>query len=127
MTTTATVYLLCFAKTPLAHARHYLGMTTLPVAERLLAHRGINRPDGSSYGRPAKIMTAVMDAGGDFVLADTWECSSKAEAYAFERRLKKQGGGARCCSICNPGNGRGGGRGRNRYGMEEAATAATAK
>jgi len=117
------VYLVCFAQTPYHHARHYLGMTTLPVQDRLKAHRGTRKPDGSSYGRPARLLSRLLQAGGDFILADTWECASFEEARTFERRLKRQGGGARACSICRPGNGRGGGRGRNRYGVQQAKVA----
>lgn len=105
---TPCVYVLCFARTPYKHARHYLGMTVLPIADRVARHR---------TGRGARLLRQVLDNGGDFELADTWDCATAEEARTFERVLKRQGGGSRCCSICNPGNGRGAGRGRNRFGV----------
>lgn len=102
------VYVLCFAKTPYKGAKHYLGYTTLVIADRIKRHR-------SKYG--ARLIKVLLAAGGDFVLADTWDCENEDEARKLEKALKRQGGGARCCSLCNPGNGRGAGRGRNRYGI----------
>jgi predicted GIY-YIG superfamily endonuclease len=106
------VYVLCFAKTPYKQARHYLGYTTLAIQARIARHR-------SKYG--ARLLKALLQAGGDFVLADTWECQTEDEARKLEKQLKRQGGGSRCCSICRPGNGRGAGRGRNRHGINPKA------
>lgn len=107
----AHVYLLCFASTPYHHARHYIGATGKPVAERLKAHRGIRADDGSSIGRPAKLVQAMLRAGGDFVLGKSWDFETTDEAYAFERRLKRNGGGSQACPICRPGNRMGEGKG----------------
>ena len=112
------VYVLCFAKTPYRQARHYLGYTTLPIADRMQRHRS---------ERGARLIQALLRAGGNFVLADTWDCDSEADARRLELALKAQGGGARCCSICNPGNGRGAGRGRNRYGISGRPQAKASK
>lgn len=107
-----TVYLLHFT-TPFKHARHYLGATGMPLEDRLAAHKQASDYVGdSSYGRPAKLLVAAAAAGVDWVLADVWETATRAEAFELERRLKKQGGRGRICSICSPGNGRGNGRGR---------------
>lgn len=102
------VYVLCFAKTPYKHAKHYIGMTTMAIADRIARHRG---------ERGAKLIQKLLAAGGDFVLADTWECETAEEARKLEKMLKRSGGGTRCCSICTPNNGRGAGRGRNRHGV----------
>lgn len=102
-----TVYLLHFT-IPYKHARHYLGATGLPLEDRLNAHRGrVDFEGDTNYGRPAKLLRAALLAGCDWIVADVWECPSRAEAFELERRLKKQGGHARKCSICNPGNRRG--------------------
>jgi hypothetical protein len=106
------VYLLCFAHSPYKHARHYLGATGMALEDRVAAHRGETLHEGDkSYGRSAKLITALLQAGGDFVVADVWETDTRAEAFELERRLKKQGSRARLCSICNPGNTRGTGTG----------------
>lgn len=99
---TAWVYLLCFAHNPYKHAQHYLGMTTLGVEERIRAHRG-----ETEIGRPAKLLAALGEAGGTFVVADIWDCLTRKDAYALERQLKRIGNGRLLCSICNPGNRRG--------------------
>lgn len=98
----AWVYLLCFAHNPYKHARHYLGMTTMGVAARIAIHRG-----ESSEGTPAKLLTALREAGGSFVVADVWDCLTKKDAYQLEHQLKGIGNGGRLCSICSPGNRRG--------------------
>lgn len=106
------VYLLCFAHSPYKHARHYLGATGMTLEDRVSAHRGETTFEGDrSYGRSAKLITALLQAGGDFVVADVWETDTRAEAFVLEKRLKKQGSRARLCSICNPGNSRGVGTG----------------
>jgi len=101
------VYVLHFTQAYL-HAKHYIGMTTLPIADRLARHR---------TARGAALLRRLLASGGDFILADTWECATPEEARTLEKSLKRSGGASRCCSICKPGNGRGSGRGRNRYGM----------
>lgn len=107
------VYLLCFAHSPYKHAMHYLGATGMPLEDRIAAHRGVTTFEGDTrYGRPAKLITALLAAGGDFIVADVWETATRAEAFALERQLKKQGSRARICSRCNPGNARGAGRGK---------------
>ncbi len=104
------VYLLCFAGTPYHHAKHYIGATGKTLAERLMAHRGERGPNGESLGRPARLIKALLAAGGSFVLAKSWSFRDVEEAFAFERRLKQGGGGAACCPICVPGNRRGEGK-----------------
>ena len=104
------VYLLCFAGTPYHHARHYLGATGKTLEERLKAHRGQRGPSGESLGRPAKLVAAMLAAGGDFVLAKSWSFANVDDAFAFERKLKEGGGGVACCPICKPGNRRGEGK-----------------
>lgn len=106
------VYLLHFDR-PFSHARHYVGVTGKPLEERLAAHRGAVLHDGDrSYGRQPKLLQAAQAAGITWSVADVWEFASKAEAYGMERRLKRQGGHGRKCSICRPGNTRGDGRGK---------------
>ena len=108
------VYLLHFT-TPYRHAAHYMGATGLPMEYREAAHRGRVLHDGDqSYGRPAKLVKALLDAGGDFVVADVWETDTLEQAFDLERKFKKQGSRRRLCSICSPNNGRGLGRGNGR-------------
>ena len=98
-----TVYLLCFAHSPYKHAKHYLGATGMPLADRLGAHRGENEA-----GRPAKLLKALLQSGGDFVVADVWETETREEAFELEKRMKQHHSPRRMCSICHPGNKRGG-------------------
>lgn len=84
------VYLLHFTQ-PYRHCRHYLGMTTLPLDERLTRHRD---------ERGAKLLQAVLRAGGDFVVARVWACKDKASAVHLERTLKRQKHTPRLCPIC---------------------------
>lgn len=110
-----TVYLLHFTQPYVSQsgrgvkvARHYLGATGLPLEERLAAHRGIREYAGDiSYGRPSRLLTAVLAAGGDWVVADVWETATRAEAFALEKRIKAHHNSTAYCSICNPGNRRG--------------------
>lgn len=44
-------------------------------------------------------------------IADVWPCDDIASAASLYRRLAAQGSRRRLCSICSPGNGRGGGTG----------------
>lgn len=87
------VYLLHFTM-PYKHARHYVGATGLPLDVRLQAHR-----DGIA-GRPAKLISALLKSGGDFVLARSWSTRTRAGAFELERKLKRQGGHSRKCPIC---------------------------
>jgi len=101
------VYLLCFATTPYHHAKHYLGATSKPIADRLRAHRGQRGPSGESLGRPARLIKALLAAGGDFVLARSWDFATSDQAFEAERALKRAGGGARHCPLCRPRAGQG--------------------
>ena len=113
------VYVLHFTR-PYKHARHYVGATGLPMEEREAAHRGVVLHEGDEpYGRAAKLVKALLRDGGDFVIADVFETDTLAQAFELEKRLKKQGSRARLCTICNPGNGRGLGRGKNRNGCRK--------
>jgi len=79
-----TVYLLHFDR-PFGHARHYQGWSER-LEPRLVEHR---------TGKGAKLLAAVHAAGIGWQLARTWEGTR-----ALERRLKRQGGGARRCPLC---------------------------
>lgn len=82
------VYLLHFTRT-YKHAGHYIGFTmSETVQERMERHR---------KGSGSKLIRVHVEAGGDFVLARTWDGDRR-----FERKLKKRGGAARICPICNP-------------------------
>lgn len=87
------VYLLHFTQ-KYRHAGHYIGATSMSVAERCAIHRS------NAGGRGARLIRALLQDGGDFVVADVWEADSMREAFVEERRLKRLGGGARSCSIC---------------------------
>lgn len=80
-----TVYLLHFTK-PYKHARHYIGFTTVDVRFRVGLHR---------KGKASPLTRAVIDSGGDLLLARVWNGDRNDE-----RRLKKQGGASRNCPIC---------------------------
>ena len=86
----AIVYLLHFSR-PYRHARHYLGMTTLALEDRLVRHR---RGDG------AKLLRAAAQAGVEFVVARLWTTRTPREARQLEIKLKRRGGGGRHCPIC---------------------------
>lgn len=45
------------------------------------------------------------------IVSDVWEADSLPAASQLLVKFQKQGSRARLCSICNPGNNRGGGRG----------------
>jgi hypothetical protein len=45
------------------------------------------------------------------VVADVWEVDTAEAQQAVYNRLRRQGSRRRLCSICNPGNARGAGRG----------------
>lgn len=86
------VYLVCFASTPLAHAKHYLGATGLELADRMAAHRGERSIfEGKRPGRPARILAALQLAGGRFDLVRSWTTPTREAAFELERRLKGAG------------------------------------
>jgi predicted GIY-YIG superfamily endonuclease len=86
----ASVYLLHFT-TPLKHAQHYCGHTPNGVDDRLALHRA---------GNGARIVRALMLAGGDFNLARTWEYDTAHEARIHERRMKTTHHLDYYCPIC---------------------------
>jgi predicted GIY-YIG superfamily endonuclease len=90
---TFTLYELHFTQ-PYKHARHYIGVTSLSVADRLERHRGVNG---------AKLLQALFRSGGDVVVWRTQTFTGRGareKAYAEERRLKRRGGVTRRCIIC---------------------------
>jgi predicted GIY-YIG superfamily endonuclease len=81
-----TVYVLHFLR-PYKHARHYVGWTGLPLAERLQRH---------ANGNGARLIQVIQDAGISWKLARTYEDVDQG----FEKRMKKRGGASRYCPIC---------------------------
>jgi hypothetical protein len=85
------IYLLHFDRpigdmgNPRGFASHYTGWT-LDLAARLAAH---------AAGRGARLMEVVADAGIGWQLARVW-----AGPRARERSLKRSGGAARRCPVC---------------------------
>ena len=80
------IYLLHFEQ-PLAHARHYVGITdNLP--ERLEQHR-------KGVTRSARIMQVLAEQGIGFYLARVWKGDRNEE-----RRLKRTGSIPAYCPIC---------------------------
>ena len=85
MSVAGTVYLLHFDRR-YEHAGHYLGWAA-DLDSRLAAHRA---------GAGARLTSVVKGAGIDWSLAAaTWSGDR-----ALERRIKRNGGLARCCPIC---------------------------
>jgi hypothetical protein len=82
------VYLLHFDR-PYHHACHYLGFTR-NLEERIRLHR-----EGKSQ---VALMRALAAAGIGFTVVRVWEGGDRA----LERKLKRRGGAARLCPICNP-------------------------
>lgn len=78
---------------------HYLGQAPSEVA--------IN-PHAVPHGRGWRHV-----APGDElpVVADVWEVDTTEWQQAVYKKLRRQGSRRRLCSICNPGNARGAGRG----------------
>lgn len=104
------VYLLHY-DSPTGQAGHYLGTADDESAIDLSKVRhghGWRSP-------PARGVT----------IADVWEVEDVAAADALRRRLSAQGGRARLCSVCSPGNGRGLGRGK--YERRKASQPAAAQ
>ena len=96
----ASVYLLHFPP-GLARGGHFLGVA--PAGE--LGTAGDSPPPTITHGAGL----AACPPGA--VVADVWDCATAQEADALARRLRRQGGHRRLCSVCSPGNGRGQGRG----------------
>lgn len=128
----ATCYLLHFVTPYTAQTgqrrhqcRHYLGVTELPLETRLAAHRAAIVPEGIYPEHLSPLLLAAARAGVEWIVADSWECTTAKEAYDLRRRL-------RCgkvknkiiCSICNPGNRRGQG-GRWAHLRQAEATTST--
>ena len=90
----AAIYVLCFARTPLGHARHYLGFVGRhdSLEHRLTLHRN---------GAGSKLMRAVVRSGGDFELALSFRVPLGV-ARSVERRLKDNGSGIAICPLCAP-------------------------
>jgi len=83
---TGTVYLLHFDQ-PYKHARHYVGWTARNVKRRLAEHEA---------GRGARLLAVVREAGIGWQLARLWP-----GGQARERQIKRQGGHARKCPLCD--------------------------
>lgn len=96
-----TVYLLHLSR-PFGprKVRHYLGATTLPLAERLRRHEG---RDGAALLRAAK------DAGITWRVSRVWTVNSRAEAFALEIKLKRRRRHRDYCLWCAGRNCRMGG------------------
>lgn len=93
-----------------AELGHYLGVAASEVA--------VN-PYAVPHGRGWR----HAPPGGDLpVVADVWEVDTAKAAHTLHEKLKRQGSRRRLCSICNPGNARGAGRGNwERQPAEEGA------
>lgn len=98
-TTGGIVYLLHFGK-PFTRAGHYLGVVE---SEAGIAVDSVTIP----HGRGRRSTAAV-----DVQVADVWETTDLPAAEALREKFKKQGSRKRLCSVCTPGNDRGGGRGK---------------
>jgi len=104
------VYLVCFGRQPDSHFGHYLGVASSEAAIDLRAV-----PHGAGVRR--------LPAGApDGILVDVWEAADEPGAWARRDQLAKQGSRARLCSICNPGNSRGSGRGNYARKRKEVVT-----
>ena len=93
------VYLVCFAQPSTGWFAHYLGVAPSEASINL---RQV--PHGAGW-------RSLPSGAPDGVLVDVWEAADEAGAWARRDQLAKQGSRARLCSICNPGNSRGAGRG----------------
>jgi len=86
-----TIYLLHFAR-PFKHARHYLGWTQ-DLDARVARHFA---------GHGSRLMRAVSAAGIGVEIARVWDGDRN-----LERSLKRCGGRARICPICQKAKKRG--------------------
>ena len=84
-----TVYLLHFHR-PFKHARHYTGWA------KNFERRVGQHFDGSSHS--SHLVKAALNAGIGFDVARVWHGKTRND----ERQMKKQGGAAKRCPICNP-------------------------
>ena len=81
--------------TPLAHASHYLGYTSLESAEdRLKRHKS---------GSGARLLAAANKQDITYSIVRTWECKDWREARSLERQLKKQKNSSKLCPVCRGG------------------------
>jgi hypothetical protein len=76
--------------------RHYLGTA---ASEGAIDVEQLTHGRGARPGPPGA------------TIADVWEAETEQAAHALYRRLRRQGGRRRLCSVCSPGNSRGSGRG----------------
>ena len=72
---------------PRGGAQHYVGFTTLTVAERLATHRD---------GRGAKLLAAAVQRGIGFDVVRTWDGGRETE-----KRIKAQRNARRMCPTCS--------------------------
>lgn len=84
------VYLLHLDK-PVAHARHYIGLTRPhQVHTRMLQHVG---------GRGARLLKIAASQGIGFTLVKSWAVTDPLQ----ERQIKRRYRSKRLCPICSPG------------------------
>lgn len=88
-TTRHYVYLIHF-HARFRHAGHYLGSTS-HLDERLYLHKN---------GNGARLMEVIGDAGITWEVSRLWECDSREESLALERRLKHWHGSNQFCPLC---------------------------
>lgn len=96
----AVVYLLHWLM-PDASSRHYLG-----------AAPNENAIDVERMRHGAGVRQLPVEQAATLQIADVWDMPTIEAANGLRAMLAKQGGRRRLCSVCTPGNSRGGGRGR---------------
>lgn len=84
MSNAGMIYLIHF-RTPLAHARHYVGWSTNLVG-RLRRHKA---------GAGSRLMEVVTNLGIEWEVSRLWYGDR-----ARERQIKKRGGMSRLCPLC---------------------------
>lgn len=70
------------------HARHYIGFTTRPVADRVAEHLA---------GRGSPLVAAALAAGCEVTVARKWHCGTRE----FERFLKNRKETGKFCPCCS--------------------------
>lgn len=60
----------------------------------------------------ATVPVLRWSGAADGQVADVWECETQEAAGELLAKFRRQGSRRRLCSVCNPGNARGAGRGR---------------
>lgn len=80
------VYLIHF-DSPLAHANHYIGFTTMKLSDRLDRHR---------RGAGARLLRALKEVGIGWKVARKWNDGNQE----FERLLKNRKHSDRICPVC---------------------------